>query len=193
MKKLSATIIVFFIVAGTLTVGLRPFNFFPKNGAQLLKDKNGIEFNNFGIAYCSSNSNGYQELIPFQNNALTIEIALKPRAKSNRSFAHIFSACDGEKKEIFVLGQWKSYFIIRKYLEDPTRSSTYKEIGFQNLLHSGEVNFISIVSNNSKISVYHNGLLLRSSSNFILTCGKENPVAFILLGNSPTGDQPWHG
>jgi hypothetical protein len=192
MKKPAASVIAFCITAATLYVGLRPFNFYPPNGAHFLENNNGISFESYGIAYGCGNARRAENVPPFDGDGLTIELAVTPGKRGYRYLASILTLCDARKRETILWAQWKSHLIVRKYGPGTRGQRSFREIGVQNLLQAGELRIISVASDGNGTRVYANGSLVRSEPGFTLLPGGVSE-GFLLLGNSPGGVQPWQG
>ena len=191
----------FVILIGILTVGLWPFNFWPQNKVEWLRDRNGVHFYGQGIIFSESSIPLFSSLastLSPQSSLLSpapsfsIELWLEPDTEPN-SLPHIFSLYDGQATEPLFIGQWKSSLVLRTRMPDPKRSRPYREIGLRNALVKGQERFIAITSDEKGTSIYVNGRMERAYPNHILIPSEGILSYHIILGNSATGKGYWKG
>lgn len=172
-------------------VGLWPLSFHPKNKVEWLSGKKGIHFYGRGIVYSPELFNSEEESI-FQNNSITIEIFLQPEKEPDKNLPRIISLYDGKKAELLTLSQWKTTLIIIKNEDTNLRDNKTPKIGFKNALLKGEVQFITITSQPEGTDIYLKGKSAKSFPHFTLI-DKSTKYWQLVIGNSPTGKQPWTG
>jgi hypothetical protein len=165
-------------------VGLWPMNFHPKNEVEWLLNKNGIRFYGRGIVYSPEIFNVQKQNL-FQNNSISIELWLQPKTEPNKYTPQIFSFYDGRGVDFIILRQWKSELEIIR--------SQYKRIWLGNALPSGIPRFITITSEKEGTAIYINGKPVRYYPDYKLIDDTMRTYGQLVLGNSPTGKQPWKG
>jgi glycopeptide antibiotics resistance protein len=185
------------IYAGILLIGLWPFNFWPENKVEWLKDQNGIHFYGQSIIYSEkeiSNSTSFQSSSP-PFSSITIEILVQPDRENFHYTPHILSLRDSKTFEVLFLEQWQSNLGIQNKILDPNKRWISKNIGLKNVLQKGRKRFISITSDDKKTSIYVDGKLARTYPSLSLLSSKNKTMSYdlLLLGNSMTGKQYWEG
>ena len=175
---------------GLLCVGLWPFNFWPENKVEWLKDRNGVHFYGQGIIYSTiplfQSSN-----IP--NKSITLELWLQPDSEPHPYLPHILSLYDGKESEEFFVGQWKSHLILRTKVLSPKSGQAYREVGVRNALPKGQSRFIAITSDGKGTCIYVDGRLEKTYADFSFIPKDRKISNQIILGNSPTGKGYWTG
>lgn len=187
--------LVYFII---LFFGLYPFNFYPENNVHWLHGQNGIQFREgkvfsksakYGIVYTP---NPIEISSGPPNDTMAIEFFVQPEPGDYSGLAHILSFYDGKEQEPLIIGQWKSYLVIRSRIDKHESSHPYQESGLKDALITNLKSLITIVSGKEGTEIYINGKLAKSSSKISF-----NPIQHItgqlVLGNSPTGKNPWFG
>jgi VanZ family protein len=172
-------------------VGLWPLSFHPKNKVEWLSGKKGIHFYGGGIVYSPELFNGEGESFS-QNSSITIEIFLQPEEEPDKNLPRIISLYDGKKAELLTLSQWKTTLIIIKNEDTNLKDNKTHKIGFENALPKGEVQFITITSQPEGTDIYLKGKSAKSFPHFTLI-DKSTKYWQLVIGNSPTGKQPWTG
>jgi hypothetical protein len=168
-------------------------NFHPKNEVEWLPDKNGIRFYGRGIVYSPEPFNVQKQNL-FPNNSISIEFWLQPKTESNKYTSQIFSFYDGKGVDFVILRQWKSHLeIIRNQLIGENNIEHNKRVGLGNALPAGIPHFITISSEKEGTVIYINGKPAKCYHNYKLIDDNMKIFGQIILGNSPTGKQPWNG
>jgi len=177
-----------------LIAGLWPFSFNPPNGVQWLSGRNGLTFTGSGIVYT------HAPLTILGNDllstGLTMELWLRPdsdpaRQPDSVGQDYILSLFNisGEREE-FTLGQWKSWFIVRSYIND---YEMYDTIGLDGALTAGAAPFITITSRAGETIIYIDGLPAKRYAGYTLIPREGVLTATVTLGNSAYGEHPWAG
>ncbi|TRZ77014.1 MAG: hypothetical protein D4R93_02315, partial [Deltaproteobacteria bacterium] len=104
-------VICFIIILILLVAGLWPFNFHARNKVTWLTYQNGIHFYGQGIIV-SSDIRDQGGKSPFSEKSITLEIWLRPLLETT-NLPHVLTLFDGKSPELFLMGQWKSYLVIR--------------------------------------------------------------------------------
>lgn len=180
------------ISIGLLFAGLWPFRFRPVNNVHWIGGSHGLRFDNYGIASGEEPffaPGGPIDLaLPF-----TIRMEVRPREEPSGSLPRILSAYDGDGRELFFLGQWRSELILRILKEERSFQPRYRETGASGL-QKDVPRSIVVRSDKNVLTLYVDGVPARTRSgvDFFLLSDKRRP-ARIILGNSPTGQNPWLG
>jgi VanZ family protein len=118
---------------------------------------------------------------------------VRPREEPSGSLPRIFSAYDGEGRELFFLGQWRAGLVLRIFEGERLFRLEYRETGVggvrKDVTHS-----IIVRSDRHVLTLFVDGApaKTRSGVSFSLLPEKRAP-AWMILGNSPSGESPWHG
>ncbi len=190
-EKFIKTACLFTIII-ILVAGLWPFNFFPKNEVQWLKERNGIHFYGRGIIFGPPPTNNPSPPL-FPGGPVTIELWLQPDTEPGSSLPRILSIYDARDGEDFFIGQWKSELILLKRTLNAEGKVSYREVGVANALPLGQRRLIAITSDRRKTSIYIDGRLEKHFPNLTLVPIDEKNANQIVLGNSPTGKEYWKG
>jgi hypothetical protein len=125
------------VIFGILFAGLWPFNFWPTNEVSWLKDRNGVHFYGQGIIFSAPEPGSSQSPL-FPDGPITVELWLQPESDTYPYLPRILSVFDGEKAEVFFLGQWKSHFAVSTQGLDAKGGRIYRNTGVENVLSKGE-------------------------------------------------------
>lgn len=185
------------VTVATLLFGLWPLNFWPENQVHWLDRRNGVQFHRrgtssktpgWGVVYSATDMD-----IPSMGHAFepaTIEIYVESRAAAGPGLAYILSVYDADATESLVIGQWKSYLEVQHW--DNGSGHKYRGIDLKDALLKDSRVLITIASAEDRTDIFVNGELARSSSRASFL-GLERFRGRLLLGNSPTGQNPWAG
>jgi VanZ family protein len=177
---------------GLLFAGLWPFRFRPVNNVHWIGGAPGLRFDTFGIVSGKEplfGPGGPVDLsLPF-----TLRMEVRPREEPSGSLPRILSAYDAEGRELFFLGQWRSELILRILKEEGFFHLRYRETGADGL-QKDETHSIVVRSDRNALTMFVDGVAARTRSgvDFSLLSDKRMP-AWMILGNSPTGESPWNG
>lgn len=174
-----------------LLVGLWPFNFRPKNEVEFLKEKAGIRFYGRGIVYSPDPWIKAGKEFPIADS-ISLEIWIEPRTEQDHYFAHIFSLYDGVSSEDFILGQWKSFLILRSRLLNDDRPPGYREVDLPDVLHKGQSRLFTLISDQNGTTIYIDGKRRSTFPGYSLL-DRRNGNQYLVLGNSSTGSFFWIG
>ena len=177
---------------GLLFVGLWPFQFRPANNVQWIAGKPGLRFDQYGIV-CGKEPlftpGGAIDLaLPF-----TILMEVLPREEPSGSIPRILSAHDADWRELFFLGQWRNELILRILEGERTFRLRYRETGVGGLQKDVKRSIV-VRSDKNALTVFVDGVPIKTKPgvDFSLLSDRRGPAS-IILGNSPSGENPWHG
>jgi VanZ family protein len=177
---------------GLFFAGLWPFRFLTANNVRWIVGEPGLRFDIIGIV------SGMEPLfapgspvdlaLPF-----TIRMEVRPREEPSGSLPRILSAYDGDGRELFFLGQWRASLVLRIFEGERLYRLKYRETGADGL-QKDATRSIVVRSDSNALTVFVDGVPARTRSgvNFSLLSNKRVP-AWMILGNSPTGESPWRG
>jgi hypothetical protein len=190
------------IVAVFLAGGLWPLDFSPKNQVEWLMGEKGLHFRGESVipgktvgGYAWSTVHlGIALPRSFEHPGLCIEMWLRSADHEIADVLNILSFVNDVGKVTFVLGQWKSSFIIRWPAPGYDVRKKWKEIEVEDALPKGGRRLITVASDEKGTFIYVDGELARSYPNL-----DSNDVAHrirassFVLGNSPSGQGSWSG
>lgn len=190
--RISTVTICIALTLGLLFAGLWPFRFRTVNNVRWIEGEPGLRFEPFGIVSGKEplfGAGGAVDLsLPF-----TLRMEVLPREEPSGSLPRILSAYDVEGRELFFLGQWRAALVLRILEGERLYRLKYRETGAgglqKNVTHS-----IVLRSDHRVLTLFVDGApaKTRSGVDFSLLMGKRAP-AWMILGNSPTGETPWRG
>ena len=180
------------ISTGLLIAGLWPFQFQPVNNVHWIDGQAGLRFGVYGIVYGQAPlftpGGAFDFAKPF-----SIRLELLPRDEPSDYLPRILSVYDSGGRELFILGQWKSALNLSILERQRAYYLEYQETEVGNF-HKGAKRSILLSSGATRLSVYADGkpVFTKPGFGFSLLSGNRDP-AWLLLGNSPTGESPWRG
>lgn len=197
-RRLSLPLLILVTVV-TLLFGLRPLDFFPENRVRWLGGQDGIQFYEQSPFVPGASGGVIYSHVPLdfrvRSEAFepsTIELYVEAAAKRGGGLAHVVSFHDGYPRSPLVIGQWKSYLIIRSRDNQNVARDTYREIDLKNGLSDNEKKLITIASGPERTEIYVNGELAKSCDVCELI-GVEHFCGHLNLGNSSIGHNAWVG
>jgi VanZ family protein len=180
------------LTLGLLFSGLWPFRFRTANNVRWIGGSHGLRFESFGIVSGKEplfGPGGPVDLsLPF-----TLRMEVRPREEPSGSLPRILSAYDDNGRELFFLGQWRSELILRILKEERLFHLRYREAGAGGL-QKDVTRSIVMRSDHHVLTLFVDGAPARTISgvDFSLLSDKRGP-AWMILGNSPSGESPWIG
>lgn len=169
-----------------LHIGLQPYNFMQNNGVNWIEERKSISFNGNGIAYIL-------DAIINEKNKLTIELFFKGYSNDNTHMSKIITVCDKNWNEIFFVGQWKSYLIVRKTVPVEVNKNRYIEFGLFDSIIADQLHLITITSGQRGICFYLNGIKQKQYSKHALLEQLWPSKTRLIIGNSTTATKGWYG
>lgn len=173
------------VLAIILVAGLWPFNPFPANNVEWLRDKSGLRLGRNPIVLSRS---------PFQFtdarwSSVTLEIWVNPaRVGPSNTFFSIYTP-DNPKQ--FRLMQYRSIFMVRRNIKDERGRWRESTIGVDKLVYPYAPLFVTITGGPKGTSIYRNGELVRYFPDYFLS-GRDLSGQLI-FGTSPFEKQTWQG
>jgi VanZ family protein len=173
-----------------LAAGLRPEGFHLANKVLWIKDRPGIRFSRFGIAYTNP-LDGLISSPQSDANGFSIEIALRPATYGAGGFEFILVLHDGKDNEQLVMGQWRSHLIIMNG-DDYAYRKRIERISVDASSPSPTTRFVSITSGQEGTKIYFDGKLMGTKKDLTLKIPSGEKTRLV-LGNSLYGKHPWRG
>jgi VanZ like family/Concanavalin A-like lectin/glucanases superfamily len=166
---------------------LWPFNPYPQNGVSWVPDTNAIRFQHSGVVF-SSEPLKAPAAQPAGEDC-TIEVYLRPVPIADAGNFLTFSSDDNP--DAVFLRQWRESLLIDRV--KPARGSAPKFIEFEaeNVFRAGQLALLTITSGSHGTSVYIDGKVVATAGHFRIP--RSDLYRQIVLGNSPTSFQVWHG
>ncbi len=178
--------------AAILVAGLWPFDFLPKNDVAPLHGEAGIRFGRLGIAYSAADVFGPRGAIR-PGRPVAIELVVRPGRESRFSLAQIFTLCTDGNRQLFTIAQWKSNLILRSDPQGSNLPFGSPEISVKGVLRKNVASFLTVVSKGATTVVYVDGRPVKVAEDFPLLPSGPSGAGKLVLGNSPTGREPWEG
>jgi hypothetical protein len=182
--KLLGTVCVF-ILGGLLVAGLWPFHS-PKNQVTWIAGGNGLQLGLHGTIL----SSGYFKARNAQESApCSLEVWLQPDSTAGGGTLLAFYAPGSTRQ--FSLAQSVSDLALRSDIRDGRYRTKTARFYVGEIFRRGKPLFITVTSNGGKTSVYTDGVLAETASEFPLS-GKDLEGKLI-VANSPRVDDSWSG
>jgi hypothetical protein len=180
------------MVLGILFAGLYPFNYSPSNQVTRLDDKDGILF--YGSGEAVSIEDTIWPHAGYSGQPITMELHLRPLRAYHEGVPHILSLCDRAGREVFYLGQWKNYMVMRLLGDKRFLTRIDREAGTPDFPESGQPVFLSFVFHEDRVELYADAKMAGVYVNFdLIGAIDRRPVRSIVFGNSSVGEHPWQG
>ncbi|MFC1635894.1 VanZ family protein [Planctomycetota bacterium] len=197
-RRLSVSLLILVSIV-TLLFGLWPLDFLPENRVRWLTKHDGIQFYKQGLSTRRASGGVIYSDSPVDVRTrthifepTTIEIYAESHEAKGSGLAHILSFHDGYPRSPLVIGQWKTYLVIRSRDNQNDARDTYREIDLKHGLSTNEKKLITIASGAERTEIYVNGELAQSYDVQSLI-GVEHFSGYLNLGNSSVGHSAWVG
>ena len=189
MIRKARPIFCLLMLAGLLTGGLWPFNFFCKNSAVWLTQPPGLSFSAYGIAW------SHQPLLlqgpGSQPGAITVELWLQPSRYDFGDYAEILSLYRPDRSDWFTICKARQYLFLQGRYVDADHPAGMFRLTVVDALRRDQTDFLTVVAGPSGTYVYRNDELMRG---FLGT--RPSPLTLggqLVIGNSPGGHAAWTG
>ncbi len=175
--------------AALLVIGLWPFDFFPRNRVQWLRNGDGIHFDWHGQIYGLQSWKGTQAQGSLAlDRAFTIEIWLTP--DQAQSWGTILCIYDPARPENFRIDQSLSDLVVRGNFQEQNRRSEFRPIWMDNIFATGRPRFLTITSGQDGTVVYLDAVKEHS---YEYTPAPGNFDGRLLIGHAVSGGSAWAG
>lgn len=179
------------LLAGLLVAGLLPFNFLPHNQVAWLTGTRGVRFQGYGEVvggspFGSSDRSGPNEPRP----ETTVELWATSWDPSVyvKDIVSIYVTRD---QEPFAVEQWGPRLLVGGWFRDREGNRRFQRIGINGVFAKGVPRFVTVTSGPDGTNIFLEGVLQDSSPGLVLE--PKNFYGSILLGQTATGRQEWHG
>jgi hypothetical protein len=167
-----------------------PLEFRPPNDVVWIDPGPGLRFGSRGIAY----SDEALRWDPVgEGGEVSVELWVVPADEPDLGMGQIFSLFDGAAVEPLIIAQWKSGLVIRNRVSDDAGRLRYRELGALGLLFRGHPHYVALTSGAAGTMVFLDGRETVHRSNIPIVAAGEEFQGRLVLGNSPTGTEPWKG
>lgn len=184
--KLTLLIVSALAVAGTLTSGLWPFNFFPRNQVERLADA-GLRFDWDGIIYSRQPA-----IVPLQNqDAITVELWLKPSDKSFLHYGEILAFFNSGRDGFVVAQNGDALVAHSEYSVAGTAQTRPGDPDAPGVFEPGVARLYTVTSGSDGTAIYADGRLTTRYPGLV-----PLPASLsgrLVVGHSPAGYHPWSG
>jgi VanZ family protein len=175
---------------GLLGFGLWPFDFFPRNRVEWLRDRNGLHFNGYGEVYSAAPGRFSNYTTTDAGGSHTVEIWLYSWAKTYPQVSAILSIHNPSKSPDFAIMQSGPDLLVRGRFLDNNTGVVIRKLWLDDACRKGEPRFITLTSGPEDSALYLEGVLQKRYP-FVLA--SDNLFGRLLLGHPPTGHQEWTG
>jgi hypothetical protein len=173
-----------------LGFGLWPFDFFPRNQVEWLRDKNGIHFGGYGEVYSAAIGNFSGGSTGHSTGAYSIEIWLHVWAKTYPQVSAIFSLDNSSTSPNFAIMRSGPDLLVRGRFLDKENGVVVHKLWMDDACLKGKPRFITFTSGPKDSALYLEGVLQKRYP-WVLT--SDSLDGRLLLGHSLTGNEPWTG
>jgi len=187
MRKMIGAICVT-ILCGLLAAGLWPFNPFPRNDVNWLRDGDGLRFGPHGTIFST-----HRFELPRSDQAsfCTLEILLEPARGYVKNSVTILAFHNPDNPLQFGVMQDRDELVVIGDYRDQQNHLRTAELRIALTIGQGEQSLLTITSGPKGTAAYRNGAFVDSSSGFGLSC--KNFSGQLVIGNSPIAYEPWQG
>lgn len=182
-------ILALVITAILLGVGLRPFNYRPRNNVSWNVALSSLDFTGPAAVYALGK---FPPDLMDTDRGLTLEIGIKPARSYNRNLPQILTLSDEDGWELLMIGQWKDNLIIRNIEESRHGKLTLKEAGFGQVLITDRRSLITLVFTEKEVRLFIDGEPMGKSA-LPLPKVRHRAQYLLSLGSAPTAKATWHG
>ncbi len=187
LKFLRFACVAFWLVL--MVFGLWPFNFFPKNRVEWLKEGNGIHFDWHGQIYSDAQWKmpGSQS-VSSAKDSFSIEIWLQP--DKAYSWGTVLSIYNPTQPERLRINQSLSDLVLRGEFLDQNGRSGYKPVWLTRIFENQQARFVTFTSGLEGTTVYLEGV-----REHFIQCSPagDNFSGRFLVGHSGSENSAWAG
>ncbi len=171
-----------------LTIGLWPFNFFPRNEVSWLGDANGLQFGERARIYSSGVSEATK---PKEESFCSLEVWLQPAVRYLKDPANILGFYTPDNPLQFRLRQDLDALLLRRDYRDTQNRLQTITITLEHSFRQDEQVFLTVTTSPQSTSVYRNGALLNVFPHPGLSCTDFSGQ--LVIGGSPVVYASWPG
>jgi VanZ family protein len=176
---------------GLLMAGLWPFNFFPRNRVEWMRNANGVRFSHYGQIYAKD---FFSRLDPIaassdDNTSWSLELWLEPAGDVGWG-GTIVRNYDPAQRQSFAIDQSLSDLVVRALVRDEAGQLILENLWLDDIFRSQRNHFITITTDAKGSTSYVDGIRLKR---YPYTIDRRNLSGILLLGHSASGDGGWSG
>lgn len=182
-------ILLLLILAILAVAGLRPFNFYPKDGVTWMKDSSGVVFRRYGevvgespLASRGGEGAGSQDF--------TVELWITS-FNEDPYVKDLLSVYVSRDREPFAIEQRENWLLVGGIFRDTEGHRKFTRIGVNHVFMAGARRFVTLTSGPGGTKIYLEGTLQKDAEGFALE--RENFDGTLLLGQTAFGRQDWRG
>jgi hypothetical protein len=178
------------ILIGILIFGLNPKGFKFSNDVNWIKDRPGIRFGKYGIAY----TNSFYEWVgdnTSKPNGFSIELALQPANYHENRTNFILVLHNGRDLNQLLMWQYHSWIILMNG-DDYDYKRRSKRIAVNIASPVPTTRFITVTTGQEGTEIYLDGRFVSRKKDLALKIPNSGKTR-LLLGNSIYGKQSWQG
>ncbi len=178
------------ILVGILIFGLNPKGFKFSNDVNWIKDRPGIRFGKYGIAY----TNSFFELLgdsTSKPDCFSIELALRPAIYHEKGTNFILGLNNGKDHNQLLMWQYHSWIILMNG-DDYDHKRKTKRIGVNIDSQYPTTRFVTVTTGKEGTEFYLDGRFISRKKDLTLKIPKGGTTR-LFLGNSVYGKQSWQG
>ena len=185
MVAISAAVLI-----GILIFGLNPKDYKFSNEVDWFKDRPGVHFGKYGIAFTDS----FLESIgddPSKPTYFSIELALRPASLQEKGTNFILALHNGKDRDQLLIWQYHSWIILMNG-DDYDHKRRTKRIAVNLASQYSKMHFVDVTIGEDGTKVYLDGRLVRRKKDLLLRIPNSRKTR-LLIGNSIYGKQSWQG
>ena len=178
------------VLVGILIFGLNPKGYRFSNEVNWIKDRPGIRFGKYGIAYTNSfyESSGDNATTPY---SFSIELALRPAGYQEKGTSFILVLNNGSDRSQLLIWQYHSWIILMNG-DDYDNKRRTKRIAVNMGSQVPVTRFLAVTTGEEGTDVYLDGRFAGRKKDLTLTIPNGGKTR-LLIGNSVYGKQSWQG
>lgn len=178
------------VLIGILIFGLNPIGYRFSNEVNWIKDRPGIRFGKYGIAYTNSFFESSRDNTA-KPNSFSIEIALKPASHQEKGTNFILVLHNGSDRSQLLIWQYHSWIILMNG-DDYDHKRRTKRIAVNIDLQIPKTRFLAVTTGEEGTDVYLDGRFVGRKKDLTLQIPNGGKTR-LLIGNSVYGKQSWQG
>jgi len=171
-------------MAITLTAGLWPFTFHPKNRAEWIQGQAGLRFSGSGMAVSDGIFPGFSD-----DRGMSIELWIEPGL--NWDSSTILSFYEPKKLPLIQIRQSGDDLVFTSSRGPEEHPHKLRNVFVDHIFRKGEAVFVTFTSAGNVFDVYVNGELKKTVKKMQMRGADFSGT--LVLANAPYGNLSWHG
>ncbi len=178
------------VLIGILIFGLNPIGYRFSNEVNWIKDRPGIRFGKYGIAYTNSFFESSRDNTS-KPNSFSIELALKTASYQEKGTHFILVLHNGSDRSQLLIWQYHSWIILMNG-DDYDHKRRTKRIAVNIDSQIPKTRFLAVTTGEAGTDVYLDGRFVGRKKDLTLQIPNGGKTR-LLIGNSVYGKQSWQG